>query len=504
MPTDEDEIHDIVRGWNFTKTPTLRLVYLSHAFDQVIRSALITLNSEPTDPKDSMTDFVNYLETIPRASEARIVADHIDDWLAFTLGGRPVHLYFASSFDEWYSKDADSREQTSSAHNEAKHSRDSRGSRQQVRPRMHLWLRNYCMRHQNETELIAESMNALTEWAQARRVFSSLSENGFLSLETLAIMFLVTLEREKRSNKERTVLSLVKKFFEQYSMWNYNEGSVGSHCCRPAGFEASFILEKEGLDSDDEERDPPTPQESSSLNDESDEVHPHKRLRYELGQIRDIRRYYEVENSKVAKISIRENHDGFAALDWLDVVSVMHPCEDVNLAIRVLESHKKLIVQEMLRAHHILEDQVTGIPEALVSKTPYRRASSYIVFQIRAESEFILHSVASVVDNQNWFLIQELQAHAGILLTPSGRFHQLQDGSAIVITGLTFVSDEPYSAVQGLRVDVSGAMSRVLVRSRKLFRDRSDFVKMEKKFSVTCKVVRCLPGEWLDSLDSQF
>ena len=510
MVPPRERLVEILRDWELSRSLRLELVDLSDSIDRVSRFLVVLVFNEAVETDDTLLRFVNYLESEHGDTSPKIVSDHIHDWISMVVGEGITSVYFVVVSGEAFSADADIEGLVAGEETTLKPPRDSKLVRGLLRPRMYLWQKRYLASHHftnEQNEMIRHSMSFLLEWARSRRVLSMQgSDNGYLTRDILSMMLLVCVSRNVKS---WTVTGILKSFFSAYSLWNYNEGSVGKDCCRASGGQrGSFIDETEGLDSEvDDNSSMSTPrraEETASLGliaDDNDEVHPHKRLRYELGQIRDIRRYYEVDNTRVKKISMKEN-DEFSALDWLDVLSVMHPTEDVNLAVRILESHRKLIVQEMLRAHHIITDvsEVTDTSE-LLKPLAFRPAFSYIAFQVKADTNFILSTVASVIENQNWFLIQEVQAHAGLLVTPCEGYYKLKDGStsALILTGITFVSEGPYSACEGLEVDLSGPMSRVLVRSRKILRDRADYATtLEKRFSVTCGVVRYLPQEWID------
>lgn len=518
MVSSAGKLIELLNGWEGVSRSKFEFLDLTLSCDHRERFCIIFECEDSIELDGFMLRFVNYLISACPQIEAGIVSDHIQDMIRLVLADSPAVVYFVPLRGDFALKDSDGRSLLS-GESVFKFPRDSKTMRALLRPRFFNWMHGFFNSIEGEAAVLSESVKVLIEWARSRRVFASSSDCGFLSVETLYMMLVVCVSKKQPPREcVWSVYEVLKGFFGMYSVWNYSEGSVGSDCCRAAGQQGSFIDETDGLDSDvdgssaqkdkstiskDIIHQTPPNSGAASLTDENEEIHPHKRLRYELGQMRDIRRYYEVENSKVKKISMK-SADEFAALDWLDVMSVMHPTEDVNLAVRTLESHRKLIAQEMVRAHHILTDDSGTIDPRLLTPLPFRRASAYIVFRVTAESRNIRSSVAWVVEDQNWFLIQEIQAFVGVLVTPSERYYELQDGSVVILTGLTFVQNEPYSAIPGLQVDVSGPMSRVLVRSRKILRDRTDFADIEKKFAVTCSLVQSLPQEWIGSIDSQF
>jgi hypothetical protein len=290
-------------------------------------------------------------------------------------------------------------------------------------------------------------------------------------------------------------LVYVKRFLLTFSDWNFNEGSVASFCCGLTGENiGSAINEHEGIDSDDESiANRRTSQESSSvLGSTEDEVHPHKRLRFELGQIRDLRRFYEVENSRIDAVSFNSAtsvEDNPLDSRKADVFTVFHPMEPgVNLGIRMLESYRKLIIQEIRRARFLLEDVMDDVDSTYDSlMEPIDRISSCPVrvnIDINSDSSQVASILSRIILDQSWFLVQELQAFSGVLVVPP-----CEVVGHVCSVGLAFPKDVPYGAHGGIELDLSGALSKHLMRIRRSLQDRPDWRdKLEGKFSISCDV----------------
>ena len=370
-----------------------------------------------------------------------------------------------------------------------------------------------------ELEIAVSAIIWLEAWSEARGIFSS-SNCGFITSEMLFVMVSLCCVRLKDSNSSLSRLGLVRSFFRTFGNWRFNECSVAGDCCNlarvrgdPSHMNGSMIDENEQLDSDCDEssktlsRAGETASDSSTVEhkhlsttaDENDEVHPHKRHRYDLGQIRDIRRFHEVDNEFVERVSLAPGgHKYPSSLDFLDAFSVMDPFNpEVNLAIRVLESHRKLIVQELVRADQLLCDSV-GDDESFILSTdseilkPANRfnCTAYLVFEISSDVEDIRKEVVKHIEEQTWFLIQEIQAFHGLMVTPFSQYIQKTPTVSQVVVGIDFVEDEPYWARDKVELDFSGPLSRTLLRARKALHKHDDFVsRFSKKFTVTAQLL---------------
>jgi hypothetical protein len=364
---------------------------------------------------------------------------------------------------------------------------------------------------------LASATEWLIRWAKARRVFSD-KDIGFLTRNMLVTMVKVCVDNTLRT-RVNNCGAFVKHFFSTFARWRFNECSIAGDCCSPAGdnttgtLNGSLIDEYEGIDSDIEgansgqrveafassERSDTDPNRHlPAVADDNDEVHPHKRRRYELGQIRDIRRFYDVENTYPLRIAVPDDQEYPISLDRLDALSIVDPSDPhVNIAIRVLESHKKMIVQELVRADMLLCDlkiseewDVLKHGTHVIKLAELPECTCYIVFTIHSEDSDVRSEVAQIVEEQTWFLIQEVQAFHGVMVTPFNEMIKSDSTSLQVVVGIDFVSDEPYSAQDGVHLDFSGPMSRVLLRARKTVQSREDFEsRFSKRLSVSTALV---------------
>ena len=416
--------------------------------------------------------------------------------------------------------------------NGLKVTRDSSAMRALIIPRLYRYLADF-NRDPIRQAAFHSAIEVVIRWGVHRKVVSLTSDNGFLTPGVVAVMMVVTINHATKVKSPLTTANLVRHFFAIFSDWHYNESSLASFCgAVAADYHGTTIEDHEGIDSDGDDPEVRrkridkgkravvgSPANSlANCADDNDEVHPHKRMRYELGQIRDLRRFYDVENSKVQPICVEADvgKRSITGLDWLDAVTILHPTDDVNLAVRVLESHRKLIVQELLRARNILADSIEsdesflyGEDSELMQDLPLVRESTcYIVFQVEAKSPSVRAIISSVLEDQNWFLIQEVQAHHGCLVTPTpglvkglrtidkARQNEGADGdsgtrSVAVVTGVSFPVEAPYGATAGVKVDLSGPMSRVLMRTRQKLMERPDWSSsLEKQFVLSAGLVR--------------
>ena len=319
----------------------------------------------------------------------------------------------------------------------------------------------------------AGAENWLTHWAINRQIYSEYADAGFLTKDILSVMLFLTFKRLQSLDVPITKFSLIKTFISMYATWNYNECSVASQCCRPDGVCGSLIHEKEGLDSETDD----------------DDIHPSKRSRSDLGQIRDLRRFYEVDVNWVKKIAL--NSDFSDRLDYIDSMTVVHPTKlDVNLAIRVLESQKKLILQELARADLFLADSVGDDQDMILTTIaepidPFRGSRMFVVFELSADTDAILNIITNAIISENVFLIQETQAFQGVMVIPVPNPIERN-----IVTGFLFPSVYPYNASSGLKLDFNGPMSRVLLRAKQQIQQRDDYDQLAGKFSIRARIKR--------------
>ena len=473
---------------------------------------LYPAESSPDCTKEVLAPLTDHIQTALKSSLIRIAVSHASVFVSVS-GDAMESLIFAGCVPASVALREDGLGRYVTAkENGLLLSRDTVTMRALLLPRLYHWAGLFT---ESAGSAFSDAVSLILRWADRRKVRSD-SDTGFLTTEMVAVMMAHCHQTLVDSESVLTPHAYMKRFFALFSQWSFNETSVAAQCCGPAGVDGGAIDEHEGIDSDlDEESrarrirangDRPERASLTETADDNDEVHPHKRQRHELGQIRDVRRFFDVENSKVAKISV--NGESFESkLDYLDAVTIVHPVDDVNLAVRILESHKKIIQQELQLAHMLTADSVgddlsflTSDSSRLMTPVPFRESSCYIVLQVEAESKEACSTIASVLDDQAWYLVQEIQAFHGVHVTPHPRpfFHSTDAGTTTgsVIVGVSFVSDYPYGAFEGVSVDFSGPLSRALVRSRQKIRERPDFSSLERKFSVNCALLQSLPQHW--------
>ena len=354
----------------------------------------------------------------------------------------------------------------------------------------------------------------ISRWAKQRSLYSD-RDLGFLTIPILKVMVMCSCDSARRISLGKDIRTLIKHFFSTFATWKFNECSVAADCCGISELmDGSVIDDGEALDSDIDDHNSGKRIVSvvnedsvgttsghvlSATGDDNDEVHPHKRHRYELGQIRDIRRFYDVENDQIHRIAVDSSQRSYpSSLDCLDSLSVIDPQnESINLAIKVLESHRKLIVQELIRADHLLSDSLGDDEEVLIGpeseilrRADFRESTGYIIFDVESSSSDIRSIVTDTVEDETWFMVQELQSFYGVMVVPHPERRITSDGQTVqVIVGINFVANDPYSAKAGVQLDLSGPISRVLVRSRRKLHNLEDYsVKLSNKFSVSARI----------------
>jgi len=408
----------------------------------------------------------------------------------------------------------------------------------------------YESQSQETRSIYVEGLTFIIRWAFNRGIYSNNPDAGYLTFDKIQLMLIYVLQ--STDTQPTDSFKIIKKFMEKFSCnFEFNESSIASNVGRcPGESFASGIDENEGIDSDVDEElrrkrlsrkedlctsadgsaiaadESPNHPHSSLLENanDNDEVHPHKRSRYELGQIRDMRRFYEVENSRIQKISVMDRNNEFKnKLDLVDVFTVCHPfvgCElpigeHVNVAIRVLETHKKIFIQEFSRALWYLSDcEDSGVLEQVaMSREELPECTPKIIFQIESNTEYANSVVPDVVQSQVWFLIQELQAYQGLMVVPPcdnfDSFPRMRDlDSEWVSTGrniaqshpwkfvrsvtvaLQFPADEPYRAKEGMNFDFASPISRVMMRIKRAIQERLDYQEcLAQQFTLSCGLV---------------
>jgi hypothetical protein len=379
-------------------------------------------------------------------------------------------------------------------------------------------------------DLFTEAIEWIENWAKSRNILTEHIDTGFLTLDILELMLLYVI---KLSRPPFTASEIVRKFFTFFSSeFQYNESSVAGQVSRSqigddGTIFGSVINDQEGIDSDVDDvlrskrisnitADEESPRTLSAHANDNDEVHSHKRQRFELGLIRDVRRFYEVENTRIDKVCASDNEEKIFKdhLDYIDVFTVCHPFvgfvqapgEHVNMAVRVLESHRKVITQELSRAAWILSDSCGDDFPLLMDQVCAKQnlqsvigaCTIKLVFQVESSSQYAQTSVLDVIQSQTWYLIQELQAFEGVMVVPFAcpiDVGLLQENSAdnespsAVIVGILFPQDQPYCARPGIRLDFGGLVCRNIGRVRRAIRERPDFNNyIDGKFKVSCYV----------------
>lgn len=385
----------------------------------------------------------------------------------------------------------------------------------------HDWLQQWILSFLSSEHLSAfhSAQEVIVGWAKKRCIHSTPTA-GFLDDSILSVMLCVAFLLLKKNLRVVTCHSLIVEFFKTFTTWNYNECSLAADSCGLAfdglHTRGHAIDDLEGIDSDcegavspkraprnldSEMKEPDQHKDLAITGDDNDEVHPHKRLRFELGQMRDVRRFYDVENDFVKRIAVDEETKNFpTVLDHLDAFSVIHPVSGENLAIRILENHKKIILQELSRAYNLLVDSVGddcdilfGESSELMKPVAFRESTFYIVFHISSSVTEILQEMSDILQEESWFLVQEIQAFHGVMVTPHPAPVYGNDASVVVL-GIDFISDEPYSARRGTEIDFSGPMSRTLLRARSRVHSLPDFsLRLSDKFQIKAVLTSDIP-----------
>lgn len=479
-------------------------------FDSFYRTFVILASSDVSGTTlDTLNSLLKFLLSCVIVDTAFICDSHIFPYIRVSdsQGFVDVHVVFIPP--SIASRDGNLARFLDTDRTGLKVTRDSEAMRALIIPSFLRRVQSLIRGYTGNPEVV-ESLKIVFEWAKVRKILSD-GDCGYFTKPTLAYLFVANIER---TGFALSPIDFLRRFFEEYSNWNFNECSVGSFCCGLGQSQGSMIDEREGIDSDYDEESRAKRLVGSNVSesllastDENDEVQPHKRHRFDLGAIRDLRRFYDVDNTRVSQVSADGKKTRFSSdnpLDKLDVFRVMHPSEPgINLGLRMLESHRKIIHQEFLRAQMILEDvhDITSVlPELLAPKREIPNTTISIVVQVASEDQNVSLSVSSVIENQAWYLVQELQAHYGLLViqAPNPMSHlpslrpETKGLKSILsnVVGLSFPSDSPYSAQSGVEIDLTGPLSRLLMRTRQMLKGRPDWVRLEKRFIISCQVVR--------------
>jgi hypothetical protein len=508
----QDELLEHIRSWAETSFRKSHMRTFSHFDESEAAAVIVSLLVVTDNPDDAYNTAYEDLRTRIKSTtsdwDVCRIESHSHSFLRLKCPKGRMCVILGCLSPSQIPKDENMGSFIDSTVTGLKPTRDAVLLRQLQLPRLYSWFGQWLGNiDTSKAESFQDALGMLIKWSISRGIFG----DGFLTREIIIVMLVSITPSTPISSFE-----LCKKFFRFYSSeFDMNESSVASHVSRLAGspqdgLYGSMINEDEGIDSDVDDdlrrvrldRKHPKHTEADDENihsllstnaNENDDVHPHKRLRFELGQIRDIRRFYAVENSILKKISALTSNQFDNFLDYLDVITVCHPGHDqtsVNLAVRVLESHKKLIVQELVRANMLVSDcvgdEVDKVYHLLTEKIADKKNCDiqiFCIFETETNDEEIREIVFSVVRDQVWFFVQEMQATHGVMVVP------IAQGEHVSV-GLIFVTDDPYSATEGAEIDLIGPISRVMLRAKKIIKERSDYAEIQGKFKVRSRVVR--------------
>jgi hypothetical protein len=469
--------------------------------------AIVVSVVDPDCHMELLSSLVCHVEMNIEGCHAYVTESHNSPYVTCIVSGSRTKIYVAPVSSSSLKKDEDLSKYLDRTSTGLKVAKDGVALRSLLVPRLHMYLHAESANHPRFLPVLS----FLVHWAKSRGIFNTL-DNGYLTVEILAVMLL----HIHHGARDSTPSDIIRKFFLVFADWEFNEASVSSEVCNSAFPYASTISEEDGIDSDvDEEfrqkrlasrHRPPTSTESTvptddthshSLKmDEDDEVQVHKRTRAELGKIRDVRRIYSVPEYFARPIHVVETTSTpMKPLDWLDVMFVGHPLdESVNLAIRVQESHRKLIFQEIFRARFLLEDTGGDAMESISSAvsvpiTRHEDIPMNLVITIKSDSKLISDIVCEYVWDQIWYLVQELQGFSGLMVVPPTG--PVGHSTTSFYLGLLFPEEAPYCAQKGMKIDFMGPVIRAMTRCREKLKTRPDFKeKLEKRFIVDIGVQR--------------
>ena len=343
----------------------------------------------------------------------------------------------------------------------------------------------------------SETLHFIVTWTEQRRL--STREEGFPDLSALSVCAAWS------STGAQSLFEAVKKFFT-LADWPWYEGSVARQV------DAGEFEETEEI--------PDTP-------DREDHAPLAKKSRLLQGHIRELARIAECGVfSKPLALTDDEGWDAEkSALEALDVMPILSPLSpSVNLAVRVLETHKKSFIQELARGRMLLSEcSGNGNWHAeLLKPLVLAQYPAYLVFQVEAEKLAIAESVMAVVECEKWFALQELQAFEGVYLRPITRraglpplrtvkpgewvsqsacnaMERVMTSSTTVtaICGIAFPREYPYSASQDLKIDLNPPIVSALLRSRAALKEHRD----DGKFFLTGGILRGLPSAYQSVLE---
>jgi len=323
--------------------------------------------------------------------------------------------------------------------------------------------------------LFDQTLAFIFRWAEQRGL--SPDDEGFPDASSLAVC------AAWASAGAPSLLAALRKFFT-LADWPWHEGSVSKQ------IDANF---------EDVQVDTP--------GREDQKIPAHRRPRHVQGQVRELAMLAEAgaygTPLSLWKDANSASWDGDRnSLEALDVLAILSPVSPaVNLAVRVLETHKKAFVQELARARMLLAD-CAGLgdwPSEILRKIVFPDYPAYLVFQVEAESREVAETVMSVMVCERWFALQELQAFEGVYLRPmpprlaglpplrdarpgwvsqaaSDAMERILKGRGVtvtVLTGIAFPREPPYCATPGVKLDLNPPVVSALARARMAVKDRA-------------------------------
>ena len=338
----------------------------------------------------------------------------------------------------------------------------------------------------------AETLEFIVTWTIRRRLSSR--EEGFPDISALSVLAAWS------SAGANSLFDAIRKFYT-LADWPWYEGSIARQV------DAGEFEEPEPV--------PNTP-------DRDDHAPLAKKNRLLQGHIRELARIAECGvYSKPLALTDDEGWDAEkSALEALDVMPILSPLSpSVNLAVRVLESHKKAFIQELARGR-MLVSECTGDGvwySQLLQPLVLHEYPAYIVYQVEAENIATAEVVMAVVGCERWFAMQELQAFEGVYLRPitsravelpplrlekpgwvsqsacDAMTRVMKNGVTLTaICGVAFPREYPYSATTDLKLDLNPPIVSSLLRSRVALREFKD----EGKFFLSGGILRGLPASY--------
>ena len=338
----------------------------------------------------------------------------------------------------------------------------------------------------------------LTRWVPHR---------GLDFIEGVVIAVIAAVSEVDRRRNGQNVVDLYRSichFFKFMAAWRFPESSVAAQigdCFKGQGIINGAKLAQEKIP--------------------SDKIPLHKKPRFAIAQIQDMQMSHEIGPvGKPVALPVAQFQDegkfpGWSyekSLDNTDPMAVISPgFPGVNLAIGVLETHKKIFIQELYRGRLLLEE-TQGISDAWAAEllTDARNGAvnsvypcdkqfpvppAVICFQVEAADEEAAATVASAVQQYEFFCVQELQGYVGVFPRPWAPTRGIPalrkcrtgwmkpemsaaiDKKFLVHSVTTFVCEiwiskvQPFGAQDGVCLDLNEPVVKTLLRVRKLLEE---------------------------------